>query len=128
MYVTDSHSFLWFLSKDKKLSKKALAIFRECDEGKEIVVVPSIALIECLHVCEKKRVELEFQEIMRKLQGTFNYSIYPLDEELILECQNIPQIRELHDRIIVGTAKLLNAPLITKDAKIEASRIVETIW
>jgi len=41
MYVTDTHGFLWFLSKDKRLSKKALEIFRACDKGKETIVIPS---------------------------------------------------------------------------------------
>ena len=128
MYVTDAHGFLWFLSKDKKLGKNALEIFRACDKGKEIVVVPSIVLLECMYVCEKKRIEFEFQEIMQKIQGTFNYPVYPLDEEIILECQSIRQIAEVHDRIIVATAKLLNAKLITRDANITDSKIVETIW
>ncbi|MGD0712538.1 MAG: PIN domain-containing protein [Bacteroidales bacterium] len=128
MYVTDAHGFLWFLSKDKKLGKNALEIFRACDKGKEIVVVPSIVLLECMYVCEKKRIEFEFQEIMQKIQGTFNYPVYPLDEEVILECQSIRQIAEVHDRIIVATAKLLNAKLITRDANITDSKIVETIW
>jgi PIN domain nuclease of toxin-antitoxin system len=128
MHVTDAHGFLWFLSKDEKLGKKALEIFRACDKGKEIVVVPSIVLLECMYVCEKKRIEFEFREIMQKIHGTFNYPVYPLDEEVILECQSIRQIAEVHDRIIVATAKLLNAKLITRDANIMDSKIVETIW
>ncbi len=41
----------------------------------------------------------------------------------------LPHIRlkELHDRIIVATAKILNATLITKDEEIKNSKIVETI-
>ena len=35
---------------------------------------------------------------------------------------------ELHDRIIISTAKMLNAILITKDEKIIKSGIVKTIW
>ena len=128
MYVTDTHAFLWFVWRDKKLGHKALEIFRACDKGKEIVVIPSVALLECMYVCEKRREEFKFKEIMQKIQGTFNYQIYPLDEEVILKCQNIRPITEMHDRIIVGTAKLLNAVLITKDAEIEASGVVETVW
>jgi len=45
-----------------------------------------------------------------------------------LNCQSIKEIVEPHDRIVVATAKLLNAKLITKDDKIRISRIVETIW
>ena len=128
MYVTDTHGFLWFLSKDEKLGKKALEIFRLCDKGKETVVIPSIVLLECLYVCEKKKIEYEFREITLKIQGSFNYPIYPLDEEVVLECQKFADISEPHDRIIVATAKLLNAKLITKDADIINSSTVETVW
>jgi PIN domain nuclease of toxin-antitoxin system len=128
MYVADTHGFLWFIWSDKKLGKKAFEIFRACDKGNEIVVIPSIVLLECMYVCEKRKEEVKFQEIMQKIRGKFNYQIYPLDEEVILKCQDIAQIDEMHDRIIVGTAKLLNAKLITKDTKIVNSKTVETVW
>ena len=128
MYVTDTHGFLWFLSKDEKLGKKALEIFRLCDKGKETVVIPSIVLLECLYVCEKKKIEYEFREITLKIQGSSNYPGYPLDEEVVLECQKFTDIAEPHDRIIVATAKLLNAKLITKDADITNSGKVKTVW
>jgi PIN domain nuclease of toxin-antitoxin system len=38
------------------------------------------------------------------------------------------ELKELHDRIIVATAKILNAKLITKDRRIRESEIVETVW
>jgi len=128
MYVTDAHSFLWFLSNDDRLSKKTLENFRSCDKGKEIVVIPSIVLLECLYVCEKKRINFEFREILLKIQGTFNYPICPLDEEIVLECQDITKITDPHDRIIVATARLLDAKLITKDSDIIDSKLVETVW
>ena len=128
MYVTDAHALLWFLLQDPKLSKKALKIFRACDLGKEIVVIPSIVLLECMYVCEKKRVSFDFQDVIHKLEGTFNYPIYPLDEEVILQCPSLRQVVEMHDRIIVATARLLNAKLITKDANIVGSNVVETVW
>jgi predicted nucleic acid-binding protein len=42
----------------------------------------------------------------------------------------LPEIKlpELHDRIIVATAKILGAKLITKDKDIVESGLVETIW
>ncbi|RLI85755.1 MAG: type II toxin-antitoxin system VapC family toxin, partial [Candidatus Altiarchaeales archaeon] len=33
-----------------------------------------------------------------------------------------------HDRVIVATAKLLNAKLITKDEEIKESGLVEVVW
>jgi PIN domain nuclease of toxin-antitoxin system len=128
MYVTDTHSFIWFLEGDKKLGKKALAVFQACDEGKEIIVIPSIVLLECMFVYEKKRIEAEFQEITRKLEGSLNYQVYPLDEDIVHLCQNLNQVIEMHDRIITATARLLNAPLLTKDENIVKSKIVNTVW
>lgn len=34
----------------------------------------------------------------------------------------------MHDRIIVATAEIHNATVITKDKKIVESKIVDTIW
>jgi len=38
------------------------------------------------------------------------------------------KIPELHDRLIVASADLLGAPLLTRDRAITASRYVQTIW
>ena len=127
MYVTDTHAFLWYLSEDKRLSKKALEAFEECDSGKDIMIVPSIVLVETLFLCENKRVELKFEEILSRLQISSNYHVYPLDERVVAECLNI-KLPDPHDRIIVATAKLLNAELITKDEKIRKAKIIKTIW
>jgi PIN domain nuclease of toxin-antitoxin system len=42
----------------------------------------------------------------------------------------LPEIglKELHDRVIVATAKMLNAKLLTKDRKIREAGIVEVVW
>jgi PIN domain nuclease of toxin-antitoxin system len=128
MYVADTHSFLWFLTKDERLGSKAKEIFRLCDQGREIIVIPAIVLLECLYICEKKKIDLKFKEILLKMKNTFNYITYPLDEEIVLECQNLKQFSDLHDRIVIATAKLLNAQLITKDEKIKKSKLVKTVW
>jgi len=42
----------------------------------------------------------------------------------------LPEInlRELHDRIIIATARTLNAQLITKDRVIRESGMVDVVW
>ena len=107
--------------------KKALEAFEECDSGKYIMIIPSIVLVETLFLCENKRVELKFEEILSRIQMSSNYHIYPLDERVVAECMNI-NLSDPHDRIIVATAKLLNAKLITKDEKIRKAKIIKTIW
>jgi PIN domain nuclease of toxin-antitoxin system len=127
MYITDTHSFLWYISEDEKLGKKAKEVFEKCDSAKDIMVIPSIVLIEAMFLCEKKKVYMKFEDVLFRLQTSSNYQIYPLDERVVVECKNI-KLPDPHDRIIVATAKLLNATLITKDKKIKNSKIVKTIW
>lgn len=45
-----------------------------------------------------------------------------------MKCHELIKIPELHDRIIVATAMLLDAKLITKDPIIAAIKEVEVIW
>lgn len=127
MYVADTHSFLWYLQNNEKLGSKAKSIFEACDNNKEAVIIPSIVLIECIYICEKKKIELKFQQILEKLKSASNYYIYPLDESITFECSKI-NMKEPHDRIIVATARLLGAPLITNDRNIKESKIAEIVW
>jgi PIN domain nuclease of toxin-antitoxin system len=45
-----------------------------------------------------------------------------------MRCHDLKSIPELHDRIIVATAILLDAKLITKDTTITHSDEVAVIW
>ena len=128
MYVTDTHGLIWFLTEDRKLGKKAEEIFLSADRGDATVVIPSIVLLEILHICEKQNAKLKFKQIFDMVQNSLNYPVYPLDMDVVEVCQNIKETLSLHDRVIVATAKLLNARLITKDKEIIKSGLVEVVW
>jgi len=128
MYVADTHAFLWFLTEDKKLGKKAREIFESCDKDEVIIVIPTIVLMESLLICERKKLDLRFKRILAKIQNSLNYPVYPLDVEVVSICQELKQFSDLHDRIIVATAKMLDAALITKDRGIRQAKVVKTVW
>jgi predicted nucleic acid-binding protein len=47
---------------------------------------------------------------------------------VVQSAAQITDIRELHDRLIAGTARLLDLDLITNDPTIQASDLVRTVW
>jgi len=102
-------------------------VFEECDNAREVIVIPSIVLIESLFLCEKYKVNLKFEEVLLKLSLSPNYTIHPLNEEVILECAKL-KLPDPHDRIIAATALLLGVPLITRDEKIRETKGIDTIW
>ena len=128
IYVTDTHSLIWFLSDNRSLSTKAREIFEITEKGKNIIVIPTIVLAELFHICEKKNILNLFSEIINKLKTGTNYIVYNLDLDVIIECKNLNKIPEMHDKIIAATTKILGVVLITKDQEIQASAYIKTIW
>jgi PIN domain nuclease of toxin-antitoxin system len=126
-YVTDTHSFIWYLTDSPKLSLKARDIFGSCEEGKVIIIIPAIVLLECIDIFDKKKVDLNFEEIILKIFHADNFLFSEINWSLILEVNKIKGLKDLHDRIIIATAKLFDAFLISKDSVIKKF-YKKTIW
>ena len=125
LYVPDTHAFIWYLLDN--LPKKVDDIFKSVEKGESTIFVPTIVLVESLHLVENKKIDLNFDHLLKKIEmcknfvpTSFNFQIMKILPEL--------GIKELHDRIIIATVKILNAKLITKDKEIKKAGIVETVW
>ena len=127
-FVADTHSLVWCFTGSKKLGQKALEIFRNSLSGKSIIFIPTIVLAEIIDIIEKKRISVNYEELLDEIEKGSNFEIYALDVNVLKTLKEIKGISELHDKIIVATAKLLEAKVITKDADIQSSNMVETIW
>ena len=127
-FVVDTHALIWFLTKNKKLGKNALNKLKLADENKESIIIPSIVLAEIFYICENKRMVLDFDRILDKIENSSNYLIYDLNLEVIKKLKELTKIRELHDRIIAAIALLSDSKILTKDEKIASSNYVEVIW
>lgn len=59
-----------------------------------------------------------------------SYAVAPLDLAVARALWSVPHtlIPEMPDRIITATALALSLPLITRDATIQRSSLVQTIW
>ena len=125
LYVTDTHALVWYMI--GKLHDKVDEIFKSAEAGESTIFIPTIVLAECLYLVENGKIELDFDELLRRLEmsknfipASFNFQVLKLLPEIGL--------KELHDRVIVATAKMLNAKLITKDREIIGTKIVEVVW
>ena len=130
VFVTDTHPIAYYADRRfSRLSKKARDIFDDAEEGVVVVRVPTIVLSELtiLLGLERLRVPLPFDRWCRELDGAPGFSIEPLLWTDINEMRQLP-FKDPFDRMIVGAAKRLHLPLITKDAEITDSGLVETVW
>ncbi len=127
-FVTDTHALLWWFIDSPKISPKAVGVFEKCEAGNNIIFIPSIVLAEALTIFEKKRIPFDFGKLLKRIDDSQNFVIVPLDYAILRKMLDLKDIPELHDKIIVSTARFLNAPLITKDKVIQNLFPIRTIW
>lgn len=126
-YVTDTQALIKFLNGKKVINDIVDSIFRKTDEGENIIVIPSAVLFEIGYLHEKQRIPVSVKDIKNVLEDSVNYREEKLSIDIIESSFEITDIHELHDRLIAGTARYLNLPLITNDPIILASRFVNCI-
>lgn len=127
-FVTDTHALLWWFVDSPKLSPKASEIFEKCEQGENIIFIPSIVIAETLSIFEKKRVSFDFKKLFKKINESENFVLIPLDYSILQKMVDLKDITELHDKIIVSTARYLNFPIITKDSVPQNLTYIKTVW
>jgi PIN domain nuclease of toxin-antitoxin system len=127
-FVTDTHALYWYLIADKRLSKRAKAAFDEAAQGRAYVYLPAIVISEFYYLNIKLGSRLDFAEAMREFQTSAQFRFVAFEAIDALDFDRDAQVPEMHDRIIVGVARRLNAALLTHDTQIVASGLVQTIW
>src|SRR3990172_4142214 len=126
-FLTDTHALLWHFINSPKISQKTREIFNKCERGECIIFIPSIVLAECLSIFDKKKVTFDFKALFSRIRESENYVIIPLDQRILLQMVETKEVTELHDKIIVATAKLLESPLITKDGFLLKLKTIATV-
>lgn len=128
-YVTDTHSLVWYMTEDPKLSIEAKRIFKKVDDTYEHMYIPCIVFFELLYLIEKKKIAANLDSFVAMLSSRENYRIEPLCLPIIEKSRIIPRekIPDPWDRLIVATSIHLNFPLITRDESLKNIRS-EVIW
>jgi len=129
--VVDTHTVLWYLSGDPRLSQPALAAMRAATAGGDPIIVPSMCLAEATYLVEKSRIPIADLDSLRLAvsEPASGLRIAPFDLAVAVVLRQIGRdlVPDLPDRIIAATALKLGLPLITRDARIQSAGI-QTIW
>ncbi len=127
-YVADTHALLWYLRNSPLLGKNANAAFDESDAGNALIYIPSIVLAELFFLNVKYNYPIDFAAEYKKLEAGGQFILTGFEPSDVLDFDADSAVKEMHDRIIVGVARRLNAACITKDDNITKSGLVKIIW
>ena len=112
-----------------KISKEGIRIIRDAfqTEYKTILIIPGVVFVEIFDKWLQEKCSEEFQaklraEVFTPIYQAPNIEIREIDREILeifvtLQDQNINL--ENRDRLILASAVVLDAPLITSDRKIK---------
>jgi len=128
LYVTDTHSLIWYLTDSPKLSLNASKGFKEIEEDKAKLLIPAIVVAEIIYIVERGKVKADLDDLLKKIEGAKNFEVSPLGMNQLLCFKKEKKIAEMHDRLIVCEALLNRAKVITKDSEIKDSVLVEVLW
>lgn len=129
--VADTHTVVWYLYADKRLSANAQAFITNTLSSGDEIGIASITLVEIVYLIERQRIAVEtLTTLASELESSHSvFAEIPLNLSIIrtLTLVDRNQIPELPDRIIAASALHLNIPIISRDHKIQSSAI-QTIW
>jgi len=127
-YLVDTVALVRHLRAARNLGPRARNILRQADGGQHRVFISGVTLMEILYLSEKKRIPVGLESVRDLLIKRDNYQIFPVDMDVVMTASLIDDVSELHDRLIVATAKWLQIAIVTNDPVISASKHIETIW
>ena len=90
-------------------------------------IVPTVVLAEMETTVAKHRMSVNVGAFVDAISDT-GCRIVPFDEAVLQRYLSLRVRLDIFDRIIVATALVYNAPLVTRDPKIVASATVPVVW
>ncbi|MBP6004002.1 MAG: PIN domain-containing protein [Pyrinomonadaceae bacterium] len=127
-FVVDTHALFWYLTDDSRLGSEASSVFEQAESGSAFIHIPSIVIAELYFIVRKFNAAIDFGPQFVILESASQFILTPFDAEDVLDFDRDSVINEMHDRIIVGVARRLDAPLLTRDRNIVESNLVKVVW
>jgi|SRR5688572_4065968 len=131
MFVTDTHPLVWYSGGNhSSLSPKVLSAFQKAENAELVIYIPSVVFWEIALLEKRGRIALKdgFEKWSRKILSKSGFAMAHLETEIIAKSVGYNFNEDPFDAAIVATAVEFEIPLITKDAAITESNLVELYW
>ena len=126
VYVSDAVAFLYYLLDE--LPEAADNAFKDAEEGRAVLYLPTIAAAELYYLFERKNWMKEWSRLRSEMKRHSTFRYCSLSED-IFNLFGETKAKEIHDKIIACTARFFEAKaLITKDEELRRLGEIKTVW
>lgn len=128
--VTDTHPLLFHAAGSRRLGKRAAAVFEAAERRAAVVYVPVAVLWECGLLALAGRIDLRrsLHDFCTALFSNPAYQPLDLTPEQVYDADVARPNRDPFDSLICAAARHLSLPLLSRDADITTSGLVDVIW
>ena len=127
MIVLDTHAWLWWLSEPAQLSRAAVKRI----QGSDRIGIAAVSCFEIAAAVAKGRITLDrgtLQWLQQALAAP-RFELLPLTPAIAVKATMLGRFHgDPADRLIVATAILESAVLVTKDPLIRKYEALSTTW
>lgn len=127
LYLLDTVALVRHFSGSGTLGKKASGILNAIDQSEDVLAISVVSLMEVLYLAEKKRIGITLADTLQKISLASNYIVVDLTPEILQVAAGV-KFYELHDRLILATAKWLDVPIISSDQLFEQVEGIKIVW
>jgi PIN domain nuclease of toxin-antitoxin system len=127
--LLDTHALLWMASDPKRLSRRAHEAICNARQGTGIAVA-TITQWEIAWLAHQQRTLVAGSVESSVRETVVRVILKPVTAEIAALAVRLPETfpRDPADRLIASTAMVEGMPLVTADARIRQSKVLDTVW
>jgi PIN domain nuclease of toxin-antitoxin system len=128
--VTDTHPLLFHAAGNRRLGRRAAAVFDAAERQAALIYVPAAVIWECGLLAWTGRVDLRrpLPQFFAELFSNPAYQPVDLTPAQVYRADSARPNRDPFDALICAAAGHLELPLLTRDGDIRTSGLVRVIW
>lgn len=126
-YLLDTVTIIRHFSGHGRMGRKAKTIIAEAEGDKHLLIISVISLFEIMYLAEKNRIKISLPNTLSAIHEKSCYQIAELTADIVVAASKI-KFYELHDRLILGTAKHLNLDILSSDLRFDELENFKRIW
>jgi predicted nucleic acid-binding protein len=126
-YLFDTVALVRHFTGSGNMGRSASRILDSIEDNDDDFVISVVSLMEMMYLAEKNRIEINLAESLDIIESSSKYMIVNLNPEILRVAANT-DFYELHDRLILATAKWLGVRVVSSDSKFAGVEGIEVVW